>query len=158
MSRAKSRRSALAGLSKKQLAVIDDLFTGELDEQMVLDKYNVSRSVFDKWLADERFIEQFNERIARGFRQSRFIIARYAPLAAAKLVQLTASDSQETARKACLDIISMDSPGLAGASFDLAQDRPVVPVDVGSSSIDGQPQLSPETASKILATLAEEAD
>jgi len=156
MSRVKSRRSAETGLSKKQLAVIDDLFAGELDEQMVLDKNNVSRAVFGRWLANEHFIEQFNERIERSFRRSRFIIARYAPLAAAKLVELTASDKEETARKACLDIISMGSPGLAGASFDLAQDRPVVPVDVGSSSMEGQPQLSPETASKILATLAEE--
>ncbi|MCJ7777309.1 MAG: hypothetical protein MUP16_03245 [Sedimentisphaerales bacterium] len=135
-------------LSKRQMAVIEDLFEGTLDEQAVLDKYNVKRSVFEKWLADEQFIEQFNKRIARSFRQSRLIIARYAPLAAAKLVELTASESQETARKACLDIISIGSQGLTGTS--------VVPVDDDSSSMVEQPQLSAETASRILSALAEE--
>jgi hypothetical protein len=143
MSRAKK------SLSKKQLAMIEDLFAGELDEQAVLNKYKVSRKTFNKWLADERFIEQFNERIASSFRQGQLIIARYAPLAAAKLVQLTESDKEETARKACLDIISMGNPDvrLVGTT--------AVPVD-DKDSQKGAPQLSPETASRILAALAEE--
>ncbi len=131
-------------LSRKQLAVIEDLFVGELDEQAVLDKYNVKRPAFEKWLADERFIEQFNERIIRSFRQSRLIIARYAPLAAAKLVELTASENQETARKACLDIISMDSQRYLGFQDGTSDERQVT-----------SGELSPETAGKILAVLAE---
>jgi len=99
-------------LSKKQLAVIEDLFAGELDEQAVLEKHRVSRNLYNRWLTDDRFIEQFNERIARAYRQSELIIARYAPLAAAKLVQLTECEKEETARKACLDILSF--PTLAG--------------------------------------------
>ncbi len=130
-------------LSKKQLSVIEDLFTGELDEQAVLDKYKVSREVFNRWLCCDGFIKQLNERIAGSFRQSRLIIARFAPLAASKLVQLTTSDSQETARKACLDIISMDSHGLTGT--------PAVPVETPTFD-----ELSAESASRILAALAEE--
>lgn len=135
-------------LSKKQLMVIDNLFEGTLDEQAVLDKYKVKRSVFEKWLADDQFIEQFNARITGSFRQSRLIIARYAPLATTKLVELTESESQETARKACLDIISMGSQGLA------VPDKSGVPVDK-SDLRDIPPELSAETASRILATLAE---
>ena len=93
-------------LSRKQLAVIEDLFAGELDEQAVLDKYNVSKRLYNRWLADDRFIQQFNEHICRAYRQSQFVIARYATLAAAKLVQLTDCEKAETARKACLDILS----------------------------------------------------
>jgi len=130
-------------LTKKQLAVIEDLFAGELDEQAILDKHKVSRNLYNRWLADERFAKQFNERIARAYRQSEFIIARYAPLAAAKLVQLTESESQETARKACLDIISMQTIREAK--------------DDGQMTMDERPDgLSSEAASRILAALAED--
>lgn len=136
-------------LSKRQLAVIEDLFAGELDEQVILDKYNVSRSLYNKWLADDRFVEQFSERIARAYRQSELIIARYAPLAAAKLVQLTESEKAETARKACLDILSV--PTSAGKSAVTNTENAVSgPLETG--------QLSPETAGRLLAALAEEQD
>ena len=131
-------------LSKRQLAVIEDLFAGELDEAAVLDKHKVSRNRYDKWLADEGFVAAFAERVGRAYRQSQLIIARYAPLAAAKLVQLTESDSAETARKACLDIISMPTayPRLtvAGTETDPA---------------GAHAELSPETVSRLLAALAE---
>ena len=132
-------------LTKKQLAIIEDLFAGELDEQAVLDKHKVSSNLYNRWLADKRFAEQFNECIARAYRQSELIIARYAPLAAAKLVQLTESDKEETARKACLDIISF--PRLA-------------PQFSGGPSTDSQvpPDLPAETAGRLLAALAEERD
>lgn len=133
--------------------MIEDLFTGELSEQAILDKYNISRTVFNKWLTDERFVEQFNERIASNFRQSQLIIARYAPLAAAKLVQLTESDKEETARKACLDIISMPSSGFGVAV------TPAVTVK-HTASPEAEPKyptvLSEQTASRLLAALAEE--
>lgn len=152
-------------LTKKQFAVIEDLFAGELDEQAVLDKHKVSRSLYNRWLADERFAEQFNERIGRAYRQSELIIARYAPLAAAKLVQLTESESHETARKACLDIISF--PGLAGSVA--GSSPPATRLGAGSPSRSrtgaGLKQspwpaeiLSPQTASRLLAALAEEKD
>lgn len=135
-------------LSKKQLAVIEDLFQGQLDEQTVLEKHQVSRNLYYKWLADETFAEYFDRRIAGCYRQSATLIARYAPLAAAKLVQLTESNSQETARKACLDIISMS-----------AQTPDPRPQETQSSKLKTQNcQLSPQTASRLLAALAEEKD
>lgn len=137
-------------LSKRQLAVIEDLFNGELDEQAVLDKYKVGRKLYNKWLADETFVEQFDQRIAGAYRQSTLLIARYAPLAAAKLVQLTESEKEETARKACLDIISMHAP------TDRLAVAPAVLVDNPASATSNPPDLSPETASRLLDILAEE--
>jgi len=136
-------------LTKRQLAVIEDLFAGELDEQAILDKHKISRNIYNRWLANERFTAQFNECIARAYRQSELIIARYAPLAAAKLVQLTESDKEETARKACLDIISFPSlaSSLAAAGTAVAK----------HSGLRESPiELSSETASRLLAALAEE--
>lgn len=142
-------------LTKKQLAVIEDLFAGELDEQAILDKHNVDRQLYSKWQNDDDFTEQFERRIADAYRQSTVLIARYAPLAAAKLIQLTESDKAETARKACLDIISMpiltanrkthpssDEPRLAGTQPQSAEIQ----------------QLTEQTAGRLLAVLAEEKD
>lgn len=132
-------------LTKRQLAVLDELFIGELDEQQVLDKYKVGRGVYYRWLADDDFAEQFDRRVAASYRQSSAVAARYATLAAARLVNLTESENQETARKACLDIISMRGKA----------------TDTGLKTADNEhpapaPSLTPETASKILEVLAQE--
>ncbi|MHC4890828.1 MAG: hypothetical protein ACYTEO_15340, partial [Planctomycetota bacterium] len=124
----------------------EDMFSGELDEQAVLAKHKVSRSLYDRWLADDGFAEQFSRRIASAHRQSELIIARYAPLAAAKLVQLTESENQETARKACLDIISLPKTGTTKIEG---------PDKAGKDSEKQAEQLPEATASRLLAALAE---
>ena len=126
---------------------MEDLFGGELDEQAVLDKHKVSRNVYNKWLADGAFVDEFDRRVASVRRQGEFIIARYAPLAATKLVQLTESDSQETARKACLDIISLPQG---------AAKKTQGPSEVERTGEQEAQQISDETASKLLAVLAAE--
>ena len=132
-------------LSKKQLSVIGDLFVGQLDEQAILDKHKVSRAVFVKWQMERRFVEEFNRRIAALNRQGELIIARYAPLAAAKLVGLTESQSQETARKACIDIIEFPKQAVKKA------DEPANKNDRAAV----QKELPPETASRLLAALVD---
>jgi len=134
-------------LSKKQLAVMEDLFTGELDEQAVLDRHKVSRNVYDRWLTDGLFVSEFDRRIMSAHRQSAALIARYAPLAAAKLVQLTESDKEETARKACLDIISLQ------ALFDK---RIAQPGESQTEQTQPLQKITEQTASRLLAALAEE--
>ncbi len=132
-------------LTKRQLAVLDGLFTGRSTEQTVLKKHHVPSVLYEKWLTDERFTRQFEQRIAGGYRQSHIILARNAPKAARKLIQLIASKKEETARKACLDIISMQHP--AGHK---------TPSDTPPASEPSAPaaDLSPETASRLLAALA----
>jgi hypothetical protein len=132
-------------LSKKQLAVIDDLFGGELDEQAVLDKHKVSRNVYNRWLANELFASEFDHKILSAHRQSAVLIAKYAPLAAAKLVQLTESDKQETARKACMDIISLPA---------LIDKRKVRPGEPQTTETQLPQQLTEQAAGRLLAALA----
>jgi hypothetical protein len=135
-------------LTKRQLDVIEELFAGHLDEQAILDKYKLSRKVYNKWRNNDDFIEQFEKRIAAAYRQSTVLIARYAHVAAAKLIELTDSDKPETARKACLDIISM--PTLTAGKKAPSSDEP--------QYADTPPPVSfnAETAGKLLAVLAEE--
>jgi hypothetical protein len=141
-------------LSRRQLAVIEDLFAGELTEQAILNKHKVSRTVYNTWLSDECFRQQFDERIASAYRQSELILARYAPLAAAKLVELMGSDKPETVRKACLDVIS-----LRVSQAVLSKTATTVgTLNQSASNVaePNPPQLSDETASKILSILANE--
>ncbi len=137
----KKKRRRRRMLSKKQQLVINELFEEDFSEAEVLQKHNLSSYVFRKWLQDERFIAEMEFKISSSQRQSRLIIAKYAPVAAAKLVQLTESDKEETARKACLDIISVR-----------AVDKPV--------SENAEPveavELESGTASRLLKALAED--
>ena len=135
-------------LSAKQLAVIDDLFKGELDEQAILEKHKLSRKLYNKWLADEAFTGHLDRRMAWEYRRSEFMLAHYARVAASNLVQLTDPKQPEAARKACLDIITMRANHLAGT--------PAMPGDNPTSPTPEPPQLSPKTSGKLLAVLAEE--
>ena len=140
-------------LSQRQLIVLDDLFNSDLDEQAVLDKHKVRRSTYDRWLADELFIEQFKRYVNGMKRRSELLMAKYSCLAAAKLVELTASDKAETARRACLDIISV--PKIAAEKNDERGMRD----EERESGVENQQSniaLTPETTSRILAVLAEE--
>lgn len=135
-------------LNKKQIAVLDDMFSGDLDEQTVFDKHKVSRNIYNNWLGDETFTDEFNRRIRFAHLQSQVLIARYAPLAAMKLVQLTESEKEETARKACLDIIKLPKPS-AEKGDELCQSS--------SAETVGQ-ELSKKTVSRLLSALAEDAE
>lgn len=133
-------------MSKRQLAVIEDLFAGNMDEAEVLKKHSVSNRLYSKWLRDEVFSGELRFRIESGQRQSELIIARYVPAAAAKLVALTESGKEETARKACLDIISLP------VSFGQSE-RQDVPE---KNELNPEAGLSPALAGKLLAALAKE--
>ena len=129
-------------LSKRQLAVIDELFAGGMDEAEVLQRYKVSTRLYRKWLADELFADELKFRIESAKRAGELIIARYTPVAAVKLVGLIDSDKDETVRRACLDIMS------AGRQTDTATTD-------SAPSNEYRPDLPPALASKLLAVLAE---
>lgn len=166
-------------LTKRQLAFLDDLFAGELDQTQVLSKHRITASKFSHWLAQEEFAAEFDRRVAWAWRLAFALIARYSVLAAAKLVCLTESTNPETARKAACDIIALAKtiPGLpsrsvpaqsartAGSNLSIASTSDQVPSDQQIQTIDHQKALSlpglpprsvpADTVSKLLAILAE---
>ena len=136
-------------LNQKQLAILEDLFNSELDEQAVLEKHGVRRSTYDRWLSEDVFVERFKQHLAGLERRSELLMAKYSYLAAAKLVELTASGKEETARRACLDIMAMPRK-------ILAKTEPADNSKLGEAvQVSG---LSPATAGRLLAALAEEKD
>ena len=143
-------------LNTKQLAVIDDLFEGRMEEPEMLKNHNVSRKLYDRWLADEDFNDHLDRRMVWEYRRCEFMLAHYARVAASNLVRLTDADPRqpEAARKACIDIITMRANLLAGTR---SSGTPALPVD-NQKLLPESPNLSPETAGKILAVLAEAKD
>ena len=131
-------------LSRKQLALIKDLFTSKIDEQKILDKHKVGRQLYRKWLADEEFTEELNDRVDGAYRQSRLLLASNVRTVADRLVKLTNDKNPETARKACLDIIAMYPSTDLPATSATAQGRAEEPSPI-----------SPQATSRLLAVLAE---
>ena len=131
-------------LSNKQRAVIEDMFKNGLSEHEVLEKYKIYPYRYRNWLANGLFTQEINNRIEAAMRQSKLAMARWLPLAAERLAQLTISEKDETARKACLDIISLhtlETEKKAAQNAQTVQAKEIKP-------------LPPEIASKLLAALA----
>lgn len=139
-------------LSTRQIAVIEDLFEGGLQEQAILERYKLSRNLFNKWMADEVFSDRLDKRLAWEHRRSEFMLARYTRVAVSNLVRLTACEQPETARKACIDIITARANILTGKG---SSSLPALPGDNHISPPESL-DFSPETAGKILAVIAEE--
>ena len=129
-------------LRKKQLEVLGDMFDGELEEREVLAKHKISEAVYSKWLCDEVFCKEFATRIGGARLRIQALLARYSFMAAVKLVQLTGEGKDETARKACLDIISFQS------------EKGKEKVKAKKEKAVAEATISETTASKILEVLA----
>ncbi len=132
-------------LSKRQLTVLDDLFASDLSAEQVLQKHGVSQSLYSKWLGSDSYVVELDRRIELLGRNSRLLIAKFASLAAAKLIALTESENQETARKACLDIISLLKDENQKAKPDSSEPQPGT-----------LPSIAPALAEKLLAAIAEQ--
>jgi hypothetical protein len=140
-------------LTRKQLAVLDDLFSSlalvsESGAGGILEKHRVSAADYRRWHSEEAFAEEYEARLAALGRQSRLLIARYASYAAAKLIALTESENQETARKACLDIIDRLQSAFGGLELRSKNE------ELTEGGCEGA-SLTPELAEKILETLAD---
>lgn len=134
-------------LDARQLALMDDLFKDEPKESQILKNHNVSRRLFDRWLADEDFCRHLETRKAWEHHLNEIILIRSAREAVTNLMALTKSQQAETARKACLDIITMSADLSAGSDT-----KPGGNSTPASESLN----LTPERAGKILTFLAEE--
>lgn len=140
----KAKRPSSKRLSRKQIRLIDGLCASKSKEHTILARHKVSRQLFRKWLSNAKFCEELNQAVAGGYRQSTFMLARNAHSAAEKLVHLATTGDSETTRKACMDIITMKPPTF----------QP--PTPVASDDKEEPSPISPQKASRLLATLAEE--
>ena len=138
--------SKIKQLTKKQLAVIEDLFNGQVSESEILKRNNISRFLFHKWLADENFIREFDNRIIVERMRNNANITRNVSNAIKHLKEMSEKMEGETARKACLDIIALEKEIVSTRQPVQTEDKP----------LENEHSLSDEAAGRILAALAEE--
>ncbi len=94
-------------LNEKQWAVLDDLFYSGLDENAVLKKHNVQRTTYEKWLRQKLFTRQFHEYARSLARRTELAVVKSKTDVLARLVELTRCNKEESARKACQDVLAV---------------------------------------------------
>lgn len=94
----------------RQLNFVEELFDQEQEHtvQELLDKLKINKTEFMFWLRDFRFQKEIKNRIQWSNTLGQVLISKYTIVAATKLIELTESKNPEVARKACLDIISIN--------------------------------------------------
>jgi hypothetical protein len=131
-------------LTTKQNQVIEDLFTGKLEVEDVLKKWGVSQRTYSRWHQQELFAAEYDRRLKLSHRQSELVFANWASTAASRLANLTSAEKEETARKACVDVIN--HPDRKAKIQSDSQKPPEEEI---------LPEVPPEYAGTLLAALAE---
>lgn len=158
-------------LSAKQLKVLEEIAPMYVGEEISGQprstsgaKDRPSRNKFRHWLDDESFQAELHKRIDWLKMKSELIIARYRTFAAAKLVELiNDAEKEETARKACLDILNLSGPKpprsrytSGSGSGEIQEKEKQHPQGSTLAEEPSGGKLSQAKAGRILAILAEE--
>src|SRR4030042_3128582 len=95
-------------LTKMQKNVLSELFNGKIESE-ILESTKISPGLYRNWLRSDVWKKAFAERMEACQRQAQLMLSNFLVTATIKLIGLTESNNEETARKACLDILEMKS-------------------------------------------------
>lgn len=135
-------------LSREQRDVIDGLFDGDMEEKEILKKYGVTRRTYSRWFRDEKFCGEVAVRMECARRHSELAAMRDAAKASGILVKLAEGKQSETARKACMDLISLNAKAAAEKDKKRAEE--------GKVDVVSYHGCRPEAYAKAMAVLAED--
>ena len=93
------------GLTGEQLAVARAMYEEGLTEVEASSRFGIPERRLRRWLDGEGMAKEFGRLGEESVRQTRSIISRYGPVAAARLVQLLDSEKEDTSRRAALDVV-----------------------------------------------------
>ena len=92
-------------LTKKQRDVARAMYDGVLEEEQIRTKYGINSRQMKRWAEEEEFQQELLRQCANSMRETKFILTRYGPAAAWKLVELLNEEKGENTRRAALDLI-----------------------------------------------------
>ncbi|MCI0498291.1 MAG: hypothetical protein L0Y36_01230 [Planctomycetales bacterium] len=111
-----------------------------------MNRCGVSAATLRAWMDDAGFEQAIRLQLRIRQQEGRIIIGRSAPKAAEKLTgMLQLNDKEETARKACLDVLSL------GGQFERQVQEALAGTDSGTAE-----KLPDATAQKLLRALTED--
>ncbi|MFI4911039.1 MAG: hypothetical protein ACIAQZ_05175 [Sedimentisphaeraceae bacterium JB056] len=128
----------MAKISKKQRDFLDCIIDSRIEVEAAMEQLGISSDTICRWFSMEAFTQEITRRIDVITRRADMIISQNRLLAAKRLVKLTNCEKEETARKACLDILELTAAGK---------------VEENQGTM---PQISQQTAAKLLEILANE--
>ena len=123
-------------LNKKQRDFLDEILNNRSSVELASEKLNISSDCLCKWFASADFTEELAGRLELIIKRADMLISQNRLTAAEKLVNLTSCEKEETARKACLDILELT------ATITDKNHKP-------------QQKIDPKIAAKLLSILAE---
>ena len=127
--------------SKKQRQVAQAIFEGQMGMREILDKFNLTPVIFERWLQTDEFQRELECWRKLRELETEFTIHRYGPLAALKLAELLGSEKPDTVRRAAVDLINR-CLGSAVKTEGAAEDK-------------NEPELTDQQAREMVLTLAE---
>jgi len=131
-------------LTKKQREVARAMYDGVLSEEQIRAKYSVNSRQMKRWQEDKEFQRELQGLCEQSVRETTFILTRYGPSAAWKLVELLNGEKPDITRRAALDLI--DRCVRSGGEAESNKAQP--------TTTDPAP-LTEEQAVRILETLRE---
>jgi len=117
-------------LTKKQRDLARAMYESVLDEEQIRRKHGISRRQMKRWAQEEEFQRELHRLCENSMRETKFILIRYGPIAAWKLVELLNGDKPDITRRAALDLIdrcvqSNELSELAGTQIDSPSSTPL---------------------------------
>ena len=130
-------------IRKRKRLVARAVYEGQLSDSEITEKFRLAPKTLQKWIQEPQFQQYLEQLCDEAERQVRFIVSRWGPLAAMKLVELAGSDKENVARKAAVDMIDRC----------LNQNK----IKNKNEPTEDQPheEMTEELAKKILQSLAE---
>ena len=128
-------------LTTKQRRVARAVYEGQLTEEQLCREFGITLKLLRRWLVSEELQRELARLCETSARETRLIINRYGPIAAAKLVTLLDSDKEDIARRSALDMIDRCCGERPAGSDENETDNPA--------------GISDEQARRMLLTLAE---
>lgn len=130
--------------TRKHIKILKKWIKNEGDDTKLPKRYKINHKKWGKLLKTKLFKDEISGRFEVAKKRSQLLMAKYLPLATAKLIEQCNSDNNETSRKACLEIIEL-----------CADEKPIEIIQAVPVKKEPDVEMDDETASKILEVMAE---
>jgi hypothetical protein len=145
-------------LKKIQKRILDEMFFEDIQPDDALEKYNITKADFAKWLTNEPFVEYCKTCLLYQRINSSIVLCRYVTYASSMIIKHSQSEKPEISLRACLMIIDIvkgiyNSSEFKNGRVQYENEN----VAAGDKMADGKDMaMDDETATKLLALLAKE--
>jgi hypothetical protein len=130
-------------VTNRQLLAIDELFASGGDKNAVLQKFSISPEKWKRWRTQQPFNRALEAKMKTLNQNGQMLLLQHSSWASARLLELCNSEKEEVSRKACLNVLQLNSETIE--KIPPQQD----------DAEDTKTNLTDEQAAKLLAVMAD---